>query len=239
MGTAALRTADNAASLTHQLEAVLGHPIRIIDGQEEARLIATGVRSLLRQHPGTHLVLDIGGGSVELILLDQHGIISSVSLPLGIAVLHHRFHQHEPIRSDELTLMREHIIGKVRPWLAQLQNTPIKSLIGASGIFDVLADLDLHPDMLLCPIPKARIQDVTRQVTTMDLSSRKRLPGLPEERADLIVSAMNLIDVLIEEVHPEEIYTSAYAMKEGELLERMAGKGHSSSVDLSPDGRPI
>lgn len=184
-------------------------------------------------------MLDIGGGSVELILLDQHGIISSVSLPLGIAVLHHRFHHHEPIRSDELDSMREHIIGKVRPWLAHHQGSPVKSLIGASGIFDVLADLDLHPDMLLFPIPGARIQDVTRQVTTMDLPSRKCLPGLPEERADLIVSAMNLIDVLIEEVHPDEIFTSAYAMKEGELLERMARKGHSSSVDPSTGGRPI
>lgn len=239
VGTAALRTAGNAASFIRQLEAILGHSIRIIDGQQEAYLIATGVRALLTEHPGLHLVLDIGGGSVECILLDEGEIRSAVSLPIGVAVLHHQFHRQEPIPGDDLVAMRAYISSRVSPWLSPYRGAAIRSLIGASGIFDVLADFDRQTDDLLCQIPLNRIRDLTRQVTAIDLHARKNIQALPEERADLIVSAMNLIEVMIELVRPEKIYASAYAMKEGVLLYRMHGGGYSSSVNSSPEVRPI
>lgn len=239
LGTAALRTADNASSFITDLETILGHPVHLIDGQEEARLIAVGVMPLLSHHPGVHLVLDIGGGSVELILLDQGRIQSSISLPIGMGVLHHQFHIHDPITPGELASMRACIISTVSPWLKRHHSLTVTTLVGASGIFDVLADSGSQSNVLLCQIPFQRIRELTNQVTALDLSGRMHVPGMPEERADLIVSAMHVIDVIIDLAQPGAIFASAYALKEGALMHMMAARGYSSSSEPASEGDPI
>lgn len=225
LGTAAFRTADNASDFLDQAAQIIGARPLTIPGEREAELIHKGVCQAVPFPDNRVLMMDIGGGSVEFIIADRKQVFWQKSFPVGVAVLWRAYHKSDPITIEEIQHLENHLETELTDlWLA-LSRFPCPTLVGASGTFDVI-DLFLI-DPIEKPehygfIPVADFYPLYEKLIASTLSERHAMPLLPDERIEMVVVAVILIHIVLNKAHIREIYTSAYAMKEGmvaELLE--------------------
>lgn len=221
LGTAALRTAANGAAFIQDAWQQTGIAISLIPGAREALLIYEGVRHAVLPDDDYMLIMDIGGGSVEFILADQRGVHWSQSFPIGVAVLYHRFHKHDPISADEIHAVRTFLQEALVSLGQALREFPCQRLVGASGTFDVLeyflCSSRLGPNWAVVDLEK--FPALYQQLVQSTLAERKAMEGLPLDRVDMIVVALILVQVIIEMAGITQMDVSAYAMKEGMLYE--------------------
>jgi exopolyphosphatase / guanosine-5'-triphosphate,3'-diphosphate pyrophosphatase len=222
IGTAALRTASNAETFILPAEKIMGHPIMIIDGDHEAELIYKGVK-LLSPMIERSLIMDIGGGSTEFIIVEGGQKIWAQSYKLGVGVLHALFHKSEPITKQEVSAAKDHIIASIAPLLLHIKSNPIITLIGASGSFEIFESMTgkttFEREVNQIDINDARA--IIEKITTANLEQRQSMEGLPPDRTKLIVVGMILVDVILDEVKPQILFVTPYALKEGLLSEMM------------------
>lgn len=230
LGTAALRTASNAPLLTETLENILGAPIEIISGKEEARLIARGVDALNIGSSEVALIMDIGGGSVEFIQIRQNDLVWSGSFPIGVAVLYHRFQREEPITPDAQKELHHFLDTHLFPLIINhAEDQPI-TLIGAAGIYEVLARcLGIRKSSKIKPIDLDSFHLLANEIISMDLKTRQNDRRIPKDRADLFPVALLLIRWVLGHLPVKQLGVSPYAMKEGALLELASAPVYSSS----------
>ena len=216
-GTAALRTATNGPLLRTKLAEALGVDIQLIDGRREAALIANGVTA--SNPPAQHyLIMDIGGGSVEFIVVNNGVVGFSESYPIGAQVLKQRFHLVEPFGKTQHAALINHLEHTLNELLPHLPK-PL-TLVGASGTFDVLAALYGEPlSPLITEVPSETVSSLFEEVLSLDEKARFADPRIPDDRADMIVVALALIEFFVQKFPEINILTSEYALKEGALLE--------------------
>mgnify|MGYP005666393039 CR=1 FL=1 len=220
-GTAALRTASNGGHFIEEVFQKTGIKIELITGKEEARLIYEGVRLAVPLHASPDLIMDIGGGSVEFILATENGLMHTWSYPVGMSVLYLQFHQDDPLLPAKAHHARQFLDGIFAKMFAQLKPYPIQRLIGASGAFEVLANM----------LPSTLVDERHFRVSSADLrqliptllfttkAERIEMANLPSERADMIVVAFLLIEHLLINIPFREVLVSEYALREGVLGE--------------------
>ena len=196
-GTYALRAARNPEMLLDRV----GVTVRVLDGEEEAGLGFRGaVTGLGDLDPGAPvLVLDVGGGSVELSLgTARHGIEGSRSLPVGCVVLTRRMFAHDPPDAGEVAALEGVLAASLDPVVRPLRRGPPGSqaprLVGVGGTVTTLAAMVQR----LAPYDPDRVHgfgvtaaEVDRLLATMravPLVERRQLPGLQPERADVIIA---------------------------------------------------
>ncbi len=217
LGTEGLRRASNASSLIDQIEDILESKVQIISGTKEAILIGSGTLLAIEDDPREFLVMDIGGGSVEFIHLSKGQIEWTISLPIGIAVLKRNFHHSEPILANEISEIMKFVTESAFELIKYVHHISFTALIGASGSFEVLQNMTTTENSAgrTHQIKIDEFNQLYDTIMNSDLEARKAIPGLPEERAHLIVGAMILIKVVLENIAAEHIWISPYAMKEG------------------------
>lgn len=216
IGTAALRTAKNAASYLAEIENEIGIKVEIIDGKEEARLIHLGVSLIWNKPTSPVLLMDIGGGSVEFIVADEKQSIWSASYPLGVAVLYRRFHSEDPISEDSVMRLGHFIDEMVSDLAILLSKYSIKTLIGASGTFDVIGDLaGAGSQERYFEVDVAAVNSIIKEISAMSYEARSKDHRIPASRVDMIVVALLLLEKILSLSAFEKIGISAYALKEG------------------------
>lgn len=222
IGTEALRRAKNGKDFITAAQREAEIVIRLITGDEEAALITRGVLAALPVIQERLLIMDIGGGSTEYIIVEGQQVLWRQSFPLGVSVLYDGFHHSEPITPAEQNALRQHLEETTRPLAAALRRFPTHHLTGAAGTFDVLIDLlrdedaDAYPTSQ--PLNFERFPDFLHQVLKAGPEERLLIPGLPAQRVDMIVVAMLLLDFTIKLADIDRVTVSQYAMKEGILL---------------------
>lgn len=218
LGTAAFRRAGNASALIRVLEEALGSPIRVIDGATEALLIARGATLPLRSSSGARLILDIGGGSVECILLNGDRITWHHSFEAGVAILRSRFHRLEPINEKEIQDLRHFLSEEMKPLLERVLQEDAVELIGSAGIFETLGSvLGRRRGDAARNIPIDLLRTFTNEVSRMDLDRRSTDPRIPRNRVQHVVTALLLIDWIVEHLPIRNMLSSPYSLKEGAL----------------------
>ena len=224
-GTAALRSAKNGSEFVEQALIQTGIPIEVIDGNREAELIYKGVGlSIPMKDNIPYLIMDIGGGSVEFIICNAEKMIWAQSFPIGVAVLFHKFHKSDPISENDLNKLRAFLKSTLQPVIEQLKKYPIKSLIGASGTFDVLEialDGKKQKNGLHSKVPIDNFDYHYNLIIKTNLAERIAMEYIPDTRAELIVGAMILIKFVLEISGVKEILTSKFALKEGVIVEHV------------------
>lgn len=220
-GTAALRTASNGVDFVKEVKEKTDLNIQLISGDEEARLIYLGVRQAVDFGANKGMIMDIGGGSVEFIIADAKAVYWAQSFPVGVSVLRQKFHQKEPVSAAEISNITTHLDEVLQPLKNTLKDYSVSNLIGASGTFDVLEMMlakekqsDLSTEM-----DAANFYPLYKKFLQTTLEERLKMPNLPNERADMIIVALILIDYVLKLAQIEKITVSAYAMKEGMLAE--------------------
>jgi exopolyphosphatase/guanosine-5'-triphosphate,3'-diphosphate pyrophosphatase len=223
IGTAALREAKNGNDIARILTASSGIPIEIIDGDTEAGYIFRGIKSGVPQLDKPALIMDIGGGSVEFILFQDHQILFKGSYKIGVALLYRKFHQGDPITPEAIRAIEDLLETELAEVLKTVGKSGAYYLIGASGSFEVIQDV----------LPKKQsaehwseldintIDVYLDKIIRADLETRRIMPEIPEERLDYIVIAYILIRYIFKQIPPEKLFYCDFAVKEGILAEMM------------------
>jgi exopolyphosphatase / guanosine-5'-triphosphate,3'-diphosphate pyrophosphatase len=222
-GTEALRKASNGADFIRAAEAETGLKIQLITGGEEARLIHLGVMQAVPPFEGKALIMDIGGGSVEFIIVSQDEVHWVQSFPIGVQVLFSDFQKNDPISQGDLFALQQHLERTLQPLQQALHAHKTPLLLGASGSFEVIEDMlvERKPHPLYSVVSTSDYYRLHSKVLASSLAERLQMPKLPAERAELLPVAFVLVDYIIRLAGIHQIIPSAYAMKEGILKEML------------------
>jgi exopolyphosphatase/guanosine-5'-triphosphate,3'-diphosphate pyrophosphatase len=221
VGTAALRSASNASAFIEEVKEKTGLEIEVIDGKQEAYYIYKGIATVVPMHTGNHLIMDIGGGSVEFILVKDGTPVDSRSFNIGISQMFAKLAHSYPISPEERSNVVQYIQGDLDDLKDVLRKTPIKAIIGASGSFEVLEamyNLEViqgHYNIL----SGEAFRKKAAVVYTSTLEELLANPAIPASRAKLITMAFILIECILDLSEAPAIYISPVAMKEGILSE--------------------
>ena len=224
IGTSALRSADNTQEFLQRVKNQTNLDVEIISGDREAELIYKGVSRLLEPTDDYQMIIDIGGGSVEFLLICQGDLVWAKSFDIGIGVLYNVIEFSDPCTSNEVNRLDQFLQKKLESLCAVVSGKKIKSLIGASGSFEVVKTIsgdELLSDELTA-IPMSKYKSIAEGLISSTESFRLGMNGLPETKVKLIVVTMILINKAIELTGPEELLVSPYALKEGVLSELTA-----------------
>ncbi len=234
--TSAVREAPNGRAFLEQVERELGLQIDLISGQEEARRIYLGVLSGLEFNTQPHIIIDIGGGSTELILADSREPRFLSSTKVGAVRLTHEFVTTDPIDDVELATLRAYIRGMlerpVEQIRAALQPDEQPRLVGTSGTIEALAVLHARQFQETVPHPlqgftvsRTALEDLTRKLATLDYAARCELPGMSERRAEIIVAGAAILTEAMAMLAVDEIVLCERALREGTIVDWMLNHG--------------
>jgi len=227
-GTSALRNARNQTAIIRRIKEITGIDVKLISGDEEARLIYLGVRSAIRLGKKKSLIVDIGGGSVEFIIGNESEIFWKQSIEIGAQRLLEEYHKHDPIKEEYLKALHQHFECNLKNLFSALHLHQPKTLVGSSGTFDTLSDIycirqgiTRDPNATETPLSFAGFYETYKLLIAKDRAARMLIPGMIELRVDMIVVACSLIDYLINRYSFDQIRVSSYALKEGVLSDIM------------------
>ncbi|MEL7220268.1 MAG: hypothetical protein AAGJ93_03050 [Bacteroidota bacterium] len=225
-GTAAMRTASNGPALQADVKAKTGLDIAIIPGKEEAQLIYQGVQQAIGPQDNRWMVMDIGGGSVEFIIVDEQRVRWFESFPVGVAVLYKQLHQTEPISEAEIELTHLFLKAQLAPLQLALARYPTHHLVGAAGTFDVIAKVlgASKPTPYCHQVTLDGFQQLYQRILKANREERHAMADIPDDRADMIVVALILVDLILEMASIHQLTVSNFSMKEGMLAQMMTNQ---------------
>jgi exopolyphosphatase/guanosine-5'-triphosphate,3'-diphosphate pyrophosphatase len=208
VATSAVRDAENGEAFLGEIEWSYGFTTRLLTGAEEAQVVRSGVATGGDLAPGT-LIVDIGGGSTELILDDRH-----LSLDLGSVRLTERF-------GEDVGAIRAYVGG-------QLPAVDATRAIGVAGTVTTIAALDLglveyDPERVHGHrIPRGAVEEQLARLAALPLEERRRVPGLEPERAPVIVAGAAILAEILARYGLDELRASERDLLDGVALEAAA-----------------
>ncbi len=225
--TSAIRDADNGKDFVREVKNTYNLYVNIIPGEREAELIYKGVRLSYNTRGEKALILDIGGGSNELIIADGKNIYWKESFNLGMARLLEIFEPSDPIKSEEITCVENFLQTEMKNLFAAIKSYKPKTLIGASGSFETLSALlsFQYPEKYIMnegihrEIDLSDFEKIHTQLLQSRLEERKDMPGMEPVRVEMIVLASVFVGFIIRHCHIQKLIQSDYALKEGVVAE--------------------
>ena len=236
VATSATREAPNGQAFLRQIDSELGIVVNLISGQEEARRIYLGVLSGMDFNDRPHIIIDIGGGSTELILADIHEPRFLSSTKIGAVRLSKEFVTTDPISDSELKILRAYVRGMLeRPvdeiW-RNLHLNEVPRTIGTSGTIETLAmihakeELDTVPDPLNgYEMSRKDIEKIVKKLAKMSYKERLDVPGISEKRAEIIVPGAVILLEAMTMLKLDSIMICERALREGMIVDWMLTRG--------------
>jgi len=240
VATEACRRASNGPEFIERVRRETGIALDIISAEEEARLAVLGCHKLLEPGDGPALIFDIGGGSTELVLIDQAGGVPMIrswwSSPWGVVSLTES-EGREAIEGKDRVRAYERMRERVRRSFDQFESMLPKNrkgirLLGTSGTVTTLASVHLAlpsydrraVDGLHVPCDSMRAISV--MIAEMDYEERSALPCIGSERADLVVAGCAILEAILEIWPAEKLGVADRGIREGILRSLMARDGY-------------
>ncbi len=217
VATAAIRNAKNGSQLTNEVFEKTGIRLHIISGNMEAQLSYLGVINTLPMKDG--IIFDLGGGSTELILFRNRKLVESVSIPLGAVNTTDIFHIRDTMPPSAYSDINFFISTRMEqyPWLKDAS----LPLIGVGGTARTVAKMIQRSRNY----PSSRIHNyifsaqsfrtLFKKLQGTTLEERVNIPGLSEERADIILAGASIINCLLAQTKSKRIITSGCGLREG------------------------
>ncbi len=226
LATSAVRTAANKAEYLENLGEECNRLVKIIPGEKEAELIFKGVLLAFQNLKDPSVILDIGGGSNELILTQNRELIWKESQATGMARVINQFTLSDPILEEEVLTLQEHFVKNHIEAIENCRAHAVHTLIGCSGAFDTIADMidEVDPGVKLRTTQHICLEDfyaVYEKLLKSTREERLQMKGMDFVRVDLIVPAVILIEKLIREIGIQQIVQTDFALREGVLFELM------------------
>lgn len=236
VATSAVREAPNGKDFLHRVEADLGLCVDLISGQEEARRIYLGVLSGMEFHNQPHLIIDIGGGSTEIILGDSQEPRTLTSTKVGAVRLTTELISTDPIIDIEFQYLQAYARGmlerSVEEVLANLKFGEFPRLIGTSGTIETIAMI--HAREKLGSVPStlngyqftlSDLQDWVNRLQKMTNAERAAIPGMPEKRSEVILAGAVILQEAMILLGVDSLTTCGRALREGVIVDWMLSHG--------------
>ncbi|MEX2180760.1 MAG: Ppx/GppA phosphatase family protein [Gemmatimonadaceae bacterium] len=223
VATSAVRDAANGGVFLTRLRREAGVRVRLLAGEEEARLAYRSALAHFELGVGRSVVMDIGGGSLELALVAEGLVERLLSFPFGAIRLTERFLTDRSIPKG-VKKLRKHVRGAIRKSLP-VRDWRGAEVIGSGGTFTNLAGMHLARQGIRVRsvhgtrIPRHDLEHILEQLAALTPAERLDVEGLNPGRADIIVAGLAVVAEVLARVEPREVSASAFGIREGLLLE--------------------
>jgi exopolyphosphatase / guanosine-5'-triphosphate,3'-diphosphate pyrophosphatase len=221
VGTNALRKASNSGWFISYVEENTGVKIDRISGREEAELSFMGAASALKKGCRI-LVVDIGGGSTELIIGSRDLEIELYeSIDIGSVSISERFIRTEKPTAGELKDMQGYIKDRIKPFVRKIDNKGELVLVGVAGTITTLAAIDLGLEQYDSSrihhhiLTDKKVQSIYKMLCGLGLKRRKRVMGLQPERADIIIGGTAVLVEIMDLLGAGSITVSEHDILDG------------------------
>ncbi|MBD3883328.1 Ppx/GppA family phosphatase [Phormidium tenue FACHB-886] len=236
VATSAVREAPNGHAFLEQVEAETGIIVDLISGQEEARRIYLGVLSSVEFGQQPHVIIDIGGGSTELILGNGHEPRSLSSTKIGAVRLTAELINTDPISNSEFQYLQAYVRGmlerSVEELRASLEPGEAVRMIGTSGTIETLATLHAREKLGMVPTPLhgyefslRDLREIVNRLRKLSVVERLALPGMNDRRSEIIVAGAVILQEAMTLLGLESISICERALREGVVVDWMLTHG--------------
>ena len=242
--TSAVREAENGGEFLAAVERDTGIKPQVISGTEEARLIHLAAVYGVDVAGASAVVIDIGGGSVEITHGAGTSLRAAKSFKLGVIRLTERFVRTDPLSGRDQRKLVKHIDAELSKYLRDIRNAGFDRVIGTSGTVLSLgsvasADRRRSSDEIRnLRVSAKQIHRLRKELTDRSIGERMKIPGLDPRRADLIVSGAVLLDTVLQKLEAVDITLCDFALREGLVLDYIQrNRQHIAQAGRYPDVR--
>lgn len=226
VGTNTVRRMKNARAFLVAAETALGHPIEIVSGREEARLIYLGAAHGIADKGKQRLVIDIGGGSTEFIIGLGFQTIERESLQMGCVATTKACFPDGRITEKRYEDFRRGIVLEMQQFVAEYRARGWTDTYGCSGTIKAIAQVAHEMGFaqgLLTPASIAEVRAALLKARTVD---SLKLPGLNEERRPVFAGGFLVLDAVFEGLKLKSMHLCETAMREGLLYDMLGRAEH-------------
>lgn len=219
--TSAVRESSNGPEFVRAVKEQTGIEVRVLSGKEEARLITLAVRDVIDLKNKRALIIDVGGGSVEVIVADARNMYLIASLKAGVIRLTERFIKSDPPEASDLKDLKKWLRKKLDPLSRRIQDLAPQIAVGTSGTILAMGEIigqsrksgrGLYDREI---INIEEVESANEELQKKSLEERGRIPGLDRKRADQIVAGGVLVELLLERFRVNELMLCDRALREG------------------------
>ncbi len=235
VATSAVREAKNGQEFLQRIKREISLEVELISGPEEGRLIYLGVLSGMTFGESPYLLLDIGGGSTELVLADGRDARALTSTRVGAVRLQRDFIRKEPIPSANSAFIQAFVQGSMESAIAKVKSRikegEIPGLIATSGtamaIGSLIAAEEINPLLKLhgYKVSLSRLDSLVEKLLKMSPDERRSMPGINQRRADIIVPGALILQTCMRMLNVNELTLSDRALREGLIVDWMLRNG--------------
>lgn len=236
LATAALRDAANGTRVVARLERILGSPVTVLSGEEEARLCFVGQRGGVWVGTEPVLGLDLGGGSLEAATGTVDSILGLTSVALGTARIQGELSTGDVLTEDERRAIAELTAMRAEPIAALMAKAPggVERVIASGGTVRALARLATSAhrpprergattsSVNQVEVPAGQLSELAERLSGLDLESRLAIPGIQARRAPLLPIGAVVLSTLVECLGLRGLVVSEWGLREGAILDRLA-----------------
>jgi exopolyphosphatase/guanosine-5'-triphosphate,3'-diphosphate pyrophosphatase len=229
VGTNTLRVAKNAPEFLHRAEAALGFPIEVVAGREEARLIYLGVSNSLPPSSEKRLVIDIGGGSTELIIGSGLQPEKLESLYMGCVSYTLRFFPDGVITKKSLAAAELAARNELQGIIAEFSSAYWHEAIGSSGTARTLAGILQRNDWSDGSITQQGLLSLRNHLLKIGNTSQLDKLGFRADRMQVLPGGFAIMNAVVTELDIPHLSTSSFAMRDG-ILHDLLGRFHDHDI---------
>lgn len=236
VATSATREAPNGQDFLKRIYAELGLVVNLISGQEEARRIYLGVLSGMDFNDRPHVIIDIGGGSTEIILADIQDARFLSSTKIGAVRLTKDFITTDPISNSELNYLRAYVRGMLERPVEELQacvqSGEVLRLVGTSGTIETLATIHALEKVGTVPNPLTGYQvsykdlrEMVKRFASMNYAQRFAIAGMSDKRAEIILAGAVVLLEAMTMLNLDYVTICERSLREGVIVDWMLAHG--------------
>jgi len=243
VATSAIRDTRNQKTFLDRASLAAGTPVEIISGREEARLIHLGVESNWPQNGKAVLMIDIGGGSAEIIAAANGQLEEAFSKPLGAVRLREHFLKQDPPAPQQLHQMTEYIRQKLEGAVRRLGHRKWDRVIATSATAAAIAGAvarlprSQRDDIDRLRISTAQVRQLYDRLSTASLGARRKVTGIGPRRAEIIVPGIAVLVEFLREFQVAAVYYSRAGVRDGIIADLVARNVGAERSRLSRDQR--
>jgi exopolyphosphatase / guanosine-5'-triphosphate,3'-diphosphate pyrophosphatase len=245
VATSAVRESENGEEFVRRAGTESGIVVRVISSREEARLVHLAVSRQIDMGSRKALIVDIGGGSVELIIGDARKMYSVASKKLGFLRLHGRFVTHDPMLKQEERRMTEFLRNSLAIPLLELNHQKPESVIATSGSATTLLRIaqqrrgeNKGATLPSSNISRSEISAILGEMRQLSSAERAKIFDLDPLRSEYFPAALFCLDEVLEGVGAKEVTICQVALREGLIYDMLANTKPQKAIETaSPDMR--